>query len=166
MFGNFGDQRDIFESGEAGDEVIELEDEAHVLAAKAGEGGVTGGSEVVIEVMDFTAGGDVQATEDVQQGRLSAAGVPEDDHEFSGVEIEIDTAQSVDLNLAHAIDLGDAVHVEDRVGKWRGKTWGLFGRRVRRQHGQGLGPPIVYDLEEQFNGWILRAAPMGRGIPV
>ena len=57
-----------------------------------------------------------------RKGRLSAARGPEDDDEFSRVEIEIDTAQSVDLNLAHAIDLGDAVHVEDRVGEWRGKT--------------------------------------------
>jgi hypothetical protein len=57
MFGDFGDQCDVFESGEAGDEVVELEDEADMLAAEAGEAGITGCGEVVIEIVDFAAGG-------------------------------------------------------------------------------------------------------------
>ena len=101
--------------GEARDEVVELKDEADVLAAEAGERGVVGGGEVVIAVADLAAGRHVEAAEDVQQGRLAAARGTEKDDEFARVEIEIDAAQRVDLHLAHAVDLGDAVHVEDRV---------------------------------------------------
>ena len=38
--GDLGDQRHVLARGEAGDEVVELEDEAHVVAAVAGELGV------------------------------------------------------------------------------------------------------------------------------
>jgi len=49
----------------------------------------------------------------VQQRGFAAAGGPEQDEELALIKIEIDTAQRMHRDLAHAIDLGDAARLED-----------------------------------------------------
>ena len=44
MLGDLGHQRDVLKLGEAGDQVVELEHEAHVLAAEARQAVVVGGA--------------------------------------------------------------------------------------------------------------------------
>jgi len=72
--GDFGDEGDVFASGEAGDEVVELEDEADGLAAKLGEAAIASVGQVLVAKDDLPAGGDIEATEDIQQGGFAATG--------------------------------------------------------------------------------------------
>ena len=70
--GDLGDQGDVLARGQAGDQVVELEHEADVLAAVAGQRGVVGGGQVVVAVADGAGGRHVEPAEDVQQRRLAA----------------------------------------------------------------------------------------------
>ena len=141
--GDLGDQGDVLAGGQAGDQVVELEDEADVLAAVARQGGVVGGGQVVVAVADGAAGGHVQAAEDVEQRRFAAAGRPEQDDELALVQVEVDAAQGVDLDLAHAVDLGDPAGLEDG----RAEAFGRSSEPHRRRplplgHNQSTQPAI------------------------
>jgi hypothetical protein len=66
-FDDVGDERDVFARGQAGNEVVELKDEADVRAAVLGQFGLGGGGEIVILVNDLTRRRDIEPAEDVQQ---------------------------------------------------------------------------------------------------
>ena len=79
--GDRGHQLDVLARGERGDQVVELEDEADVLAPEPGESRVVVVREIVIEEVDRAPGRNVEAAEDVEQRRLAAARRSEqDDH--------------------------------------------------------------------------------------
>src|SRR5690606_27345238 len=72
-----------------------------------------GAAEQLLAIPHISAARAVEATEDVEQGRLAAARGAEQDYEFTGVQVEIHAAQRMDLDLAHAIDTGEATGSED-----------------------------------------------------
>lgn len=111
--GDFGNGGDVFQSSEAGDEVVELKYEADMEASVLGELGIAGGGEVEVTVEDVAAGGAVETAEDVEQGGFAAAGGAEQDHHFPGEEFDVDAAEGVNLDLTHVIDFCDAVGVKN-----------------------------------------------------
>jgi hypothetical protein len=114
--GDLGDDRHVFARGQARDQVVELEHEADVVAAEARQLAVAGLGQVLAVVPDVAVRGHVETAQDVQERGLAAAGRAEQHHELAGIQIEIDAAQGVDLDLAHAIHLGDAARAEDELG--------------------------------------------------
>src|SRR5262245_4199220 len=97
------------------DEVVELEDEADVLAAVAGQGGVVPGGQVVVAIPHGPTRRHVQPAEDVEQGGFAAARRAEQDDKFPLVKVEIDAAQGVHLDFTHAVYLGDPAGLENRL---------------------------------------------------
>ena len=56
----------------------------------------------------------VEAAEDVEERRFAAAGGAEQDDELAGEQVNIDAAQRLHLDFAHAIDFGEAAGLENR----------------------------------------------------
>ncbi len=111
---DLGDERDVLARGEARDQVVELEDEADVLAPVARERGLVGEREIVIAVVHVAAGRHVEPAEDVEQRRFAAARRAEQHDELALVEVEVDPAERDDVDLAHPVDLRQASRAEDR----------------------------------------------------
>jgi hypothetical protein len=110
--------------------LIELEDEPDMLAAKSRERRVSCAGQLVVEIMNLAGGRYVQASQNVEQSRFSAAGRPQHHHEFPGIEVQIDAAERMDLYVAHLIHFCDAVDVEDRVFAGQIGAGGQLGCRV------------------------------------
>ena len=83
------------------------------------------------------AGRHVEPAEDVEQRRLAAARRPEQHDELAAVEIQVDRAQRVHLDLAHAVDLLDPTGLEDglrrpsRAHRPGSSAGGIRGRNLR-----------------------------------
>ncbi len=112
---DLADQRDVLPGGQAGDEVVELEDEADELAPVARELVVVGVAQVQLLVAQRPVRGTVEPADDVEQRRLAASGRAEQDDELGVVQVEIDRAEGADLDLAHVVDLREAPRLEDRL---------------------------------------------------
>ena len=110
-----GHDGNIFARGEAGNEVIELKDKAHVVAAKAREAGVAGVGQVFAVVPHLPGAGHVQPAQNVQQGRFAAARRPQHDDKFARAQFQIDAAQGMHLDIAHAIHLGQPLCPENQI---------------------------------------------------
>ena len=95
------------------------------MPAVAGQLPFRGLHQVVIEVVDGTAGGRIQSAQDVQQGRFTAARRAEQHHQFAVVQIQVHPAQSLDLDLAHLVDLGQPCGVKHHPLAGRGRGGGL-----------------------------------------
>ena len=70
----------------------------------------------MIAIAHTAGAGHIEAAEDVQQRRLAAARRPQQHHEFTGVQIQINAAQGMDLDFAGAVDLGQTPGTEDGFG--------------------------------------------------
>ncbi len=172
---DFGNGGDVFEGGEAGDEVVELEDETDVETAVLGELGVVGGGEIEIAVEDLAGGGTVKTAEDVEESGFAAAGGAEEDHHLAGEELDVDAAKGVDLHLAHVVDLGDGVCAEDGFHSLKANACGRLevpmaiispARRVafdvlKRVHGGAHSDTMLF---EQTRGLGPRDAGLAREI--
>ena len=89
-----------------------------MIAPIVGQLALAGAGEIATAIEHVPGGRRIEAAEDVQQGRFAAAGRAEQHHQFAAVQIEVDAAQRLHLDLAHGVDLGDVVDVEDDVGAW------------------------------------------------
>ena len=56
--------------------------------------------------MDFSAGGGIQTTEDVQQRGFAAARRAQQDSQFAGIEFQVHPPQGFDRDLTHRVVLG------------------------------------------------------------
>ena len=95
-----------------GNEIVELEDKADMLAPVSGQFGVVGADEVVVAPSRLAAGRRVEAAQDVEQGRLARTGRPEQHDKLALIDIEIDVPQRMDLHFAHGIGLGQIARVK------------------------------------------------------
>ena len=111
-----GDERDILAGGEAGDEIVELEDEADAVPAEERERFFLRAVERPALVNEVPGGGHVEAAEDVEQGGFPAAGRAEQADKFTGVELDIHAVQRDHIELAGVIDLPHAAGLEDDPG--------------------------------------------------
>src|SRR5690625_32000 len=111
----FGDDGHVLAGGQAGDEVVELKDEADVVASVIRQSRFVGVGEVDVAVHDAAAAGRIEAAEDVEEGGFAAARGAEQHDEFARVEVEIDAPQRVHLDLTHIVDLREVAHLKDDV---------------------------------------------------
>ncbi len=143
--GDLGDQRHVLQCREAGNEVVELEHEAHVLAPEPRELLLGGAGQYVVQVVDLAAGGRIQTPEDIEQSRLAATGGAEQHHQLARIQIEIHLTQGMHFHLTHAVDLRNAVEAEDggpAVGVSRGG-----GCRCFHEVTLGRRGPALVDLK-------------------
>ena len=88
--------QDVFEGGEFGQQVVELEDEAEGLVAQLV---ALAGRQVVdasaVEA-DAALVGPVEGAEQVQQRALAGAGGADDAEELAGADVQVDAAQDAD----------------------------------------------------------------------
>jgi len=71
--GYFRDQPDVFTGSQTGDEVVELKHEADDIAAVGGDAFFAGAADVPIAIVEGAGGGLVEATDEIEQGRLPRA---------------------------------------------------------------------------------------------
>src|SRR6185312_13238146 len=110
-------QRHVLQRAGAGHEVEALEDEADASAADRGERVVGkapdgGALEAVV-----ARGRPVETAEDVQQGRLAGPGSAHDGDELAGRDTKVDAAQRRDLDVAEAIEAGEAADLDRHSGR-------------------------------------------------
>ncbi len=124
--GDVGHQRHVLGHREAGDEVVELEDEADVLAAIARERGFVGAAQAQRLEPQVARAGHVQPAQQVQQRGLAAARGAEHHQELAARDVEVDVRQRADRRRSVAIDLAERAGAEQRrralrcVGRRRG----------------------------------------------
>ena len=70
--------------------------------------------QVVLPVRDLSRRGHVEAAQDVEQRRLARTGRSQQHDELAAEQIEIDTAERMDRDLAHFVGLGHSPRREDR----------------------------------------------------
>jgi hypothetical protein len=107
------DERHVFTRGEAGDEVVELEDETHAVAAELRQDTLICIRDLPAFVADAAFRRDVQPAEDVQQRALARAGRTEQHDEFTCGELHVHMAQRHHVHLAGVIDFPQTVRLED-----------------------------------------------------
>src|SRR5690606_6317277 len=115
--------------GQARDEVVELEDEADVVAPERRQLALGGGTEVVAGVADGAGRGAVEPAEDVEERGLPAAGGAEEDDELAREEVEVDAPERVDLDLAGPVHLRQAARLEHRLARGVAGAEGVAGGR-------------------------------------
>ena len=103
LVGDLVHQRDVFEHGEARDQIVELEDEADMLAPIAGQLGLAGVDEIVVAPHRLARSRRIEAAEDVEQRRLAGAGRSQQHDEFAFVDVEVEVAQRMHGDLAHDV---------------------------------------------------------------
>ena len=129
-----GHQRDVLARGEARDQIVELEHEADVLAPEARQLRLVRAAEVVVEEVGLAARRDVESAQDVQQGRLAAARGPQEHDELRGVDVEIDPAQRVHLDLAEPVHLREAARDQHRRSGLFVATASVHRPAIRPEH--------------------------------
>jgi hypothetical protein len=77
------------------------------------ERALVGLGEIMVAIVDRAGRRHVEAAENVQQRGFSAARGSKDDDELGLEQIEIDPAERLHLDLAHAVDLGKVAGFED-----------------------------------------------------
>ena len=114
---DFGDNRHILARGQAGNEVIKLEDKADMLAAETGQAGVVGVAQVLAVIPDFARSRRIQPAEDVEQRRFAAAGRAEHHHKLALKQLQINAAQRPYFDIAHAVHLGQPAGAENHLSR-------------------------------------------------
>ena len=139
IVGDLGDEGDVLARRQARDQIVELEDEADVLAPVLGQQPLAGADEIVVAEPCLAAGRRVQAAEDVEQCRLAAARRAEQDDELALTDIEVHGSQRDDVDFPNSVDLRQATRHEHRA-RFPG---GTLRRRLRPRADYGTGklPP-------------------------
>jgi hypothetical protein len=112
-------QGDVLRRGQARDEVVVLEDEAHAPTPQLGEVARREVGQPVAGDGDGPARRSVEAARDVEQGRLARTARPHDGDEFAEVDVEADPGERDDRHVPVAVDARDVR--EDDV--WCAHDW-------------------------------------------
>jgi hypothetical protein len=126
MAGDLGHEGHVLAGRQARDQIVKLEHESHVIAPVSGEQGIVVFHQIAAAVIDAPRGGNIEAAQNVQQRRFAAAGGAQQHDELAFIQVEIDAAERVDVDLTHVIGLRDASCLIDRVGR----TGRGFGGRI------------------------------------
>ncbi len=113
--GNFGHRGNVFPRGQAGNQVVELEHEADVMAAVTGQFPVIGGTQLHVAITHLARGRHVESAENIEQRRLAGAGGAQHHHQLAGIEIQIDAAQGMHLDFTLIVDLGESASLENNL---------------------------------------------------
>ena len=135
----------ILESGESGDQIEKLKNEAHVGASEPGQLRVARFVErerftLLIVVGDLSLGRPVHATDDIQKGTLSRTGLPEYHQQFSPIDLKIHLVESPHFQLAHRVDFRH-----------------IFQGQYRCHARLAFSPPVLQALEkDQGRPWPMK----------
>ena len=111
-----GGDGDVFQRRKLGQQVIELEHEAHRVVAVAVERPPAPLINVLPVVEHGARVGPVQPAEQVQQGGLAAARPAQDRQQLAGTDFAVHAPQHAQVGAAHAVGLLDAGGVQDGGG--------------------------------------------------
>ena len=110
-----GHQRHVLGHGQAGNEVVELEHEADVTAPVLGQRRFASRAQVLLAEHDLTGAGGIEPAQDVEQGRLAAAGGAQQHDEFAAGNVQVDFVQGAHGNVAAAVGLAQAPDAKHRL---------------------------------------------------
>src|SRR5690606_16706124 len=113
VLGDLGDELDVLERSEAGHEIVELEDEADVIATIAGQLILARAGQQMIEETHFARSGDIETADKVEESRFARPRGAEDDDKLAGSRRKIDGIEGEHLHLAHLVDLGELTGLEE-----------------------------------------------------
>src|SRR5690606_7588423 len=103
-------------------QVVELEHEADVVAPVVGERRVRGSAQLGALVEERAGARNVEAADDVEQRRLAAARSAQQNQELTLLQGEVDSAQCVHVDFAHAINLTEPSGTRDLVAWFHGRS--------------------------------------------
>jgi hypothetical protein len=89
-----------------------------MLAAETGKLLFNGAGKFVIEIVDLADGWHIESAENVEQRRFAAPRRAEQDHELARVKVQLDAAQSLHVDFADAVRVGNAVHMKHGGLRW------------------------------------------------
>ena len=98
--GDLRDERDVLARREAGDEIVELENEPDAVSAVARELSLVRVGEIDVAIPELAGSRHVEAAKLIEQGGFSTAGWSEQHDEFAGVEIQVHSGQCADFSGA------------------------------------------------------------------
>ncbi len=111
---NLARQLDVLARGEACDEVVELEDEAHVVAPVEGKALLVELRDVAPVEENLPRGGLLHAAEHVEHRGLAGPRRAHDEHEFAALELQVDAVGGAHGGRPLAVDLGDVAELDER----------------------------------------------------
>ena len=100
--------------------MVELEDEAHELVPQARELLGSLAEYVLAPKAHAARGRAIEGPEDVEQGRLPDAGLPDDGDAIPGANREIETVKHVDGSVAGLEGLAETLDLDQRRGAVHG----------------------------------------------
>ena len=109
---HLGRELDVFERGEVGNKVVELEHEAHVGAAVLHELAFGRMGDVAAVDHDGARRGCVHAAQDVERRGFASAGRAENDGKLAALDSEVRAIKRVDLRFARAVCFNDVVELD------------------------------------------------------
>ena len=127
-------QHHVLQGGEARNELEGLEHEAHQPAPQAGAPVLVQGGQVGAVEPDTPRGGEVQAGEEREQGRLAGAGFPDDRQGLAGGHRQPGPREDLERPLGARDALSEFLGAEDRWGRWTFHGALLESRRRPRFH--------------------------------
>ena len=102
---DLGRQFHVFDGGEVLDQIVKLENEAHVVTPVGGQLPLGEGGDIRSLQQHMSGGEPVHAAQDVEQGGLARAGGADDHADLPLFDGEVHVVQRFDADFAHLIDL-------------------------------------------------------------
>src|SRR5215470_19777745 len=96
-------QRDVLISGEARDQIVELEDKPDMLPAIGGERAVIEPGQFEVLEEDAAAGRLIEAAHDIEKRRLPAARWAKQHDDLATPNIKVETAQGANFDFARNV---------------------------------------------------------------
>src|SRR5690606_18284804 len=129
-------QFDVLNCREHREQVVELEDEAHLPGPELGALVVRERRGVGAIDQDLALVDRVQSRQAVEQGRLATAGRSHDRDHLAALDGQVDAVQGSHADLPGAVDLRDAARFDDRA-RPGGRLVTVMGGVTRKQPGHG-----------------------------
>ncbi len=107
--GQLDDHFDVFLGGQRRDQIEELEDEPHVVAAELAQCARPAPRNILSGNVNRTAVGLLDAADDVEQGGFARPAFPDDRHQFTGFDVQVDAAQRMYRRCCGSEGLVDTV---------------------------------------------------------
>src|SRR4051794_24974109 len=137
---------DVFDGRRAREQIETLKDEPDLRVAD--DGALVAVERRDVDAVEFVraVGGTVEAAEDVHQRRLAGAGGAHHGDELPLIDEEVDASERAHFDLAHRIDLGQALDFDDFIRHYRPPLPPPPGRPPTGLLLPGGGFPSTFDV--------------------
>src|SRR5215831_9690454 len=115
MVRNLRDQKNIFEGSQAWNEVVELKNEAHVLASIVCKFLIVELRKLDVLEEQRAARRLIKTAHNIEQGRFAAAGWAKQHHNFAFRNIEVESGKRTDFDFTRCVDLRQSTCAEDVI---------------------------------------------------